>query len=240
MADPTGPDSGKKIADQEQTAKDCDAIEADLAALRAAYEQYFLGIERKPPTQDHSALKKRVLQLKGAFIRQTAVKFRVSNLHTKFATYERLWSRTIQEMEDGTYHRDVYKARLHAKKKAEEEKAAAAAQKAAAPAPAPAAAPGAKPAAAPAPARAPAPSGPAAPIAAGAALSDSKLKAIFDAYVKAKKRCNEDTSKLSFDSMAATLKKQVPELLKQHKAKSIDFKVVIKDGKAILRAVPKE
>ena len=65
------------------------------------------------------------------------------------------------------------------------------------------------------------------------------MKAIFDAYVTAKKRCNEDTSKLTFDQMAQTLRKQVPELMKAHNAKSVEFKVVIKDGKAVLRAVPK-
>ena len=30
-----------------------------------------------------------------------------------------------------------------------------------------------------------------------------------------------------------------PELLKQHNAKAVEFKVVIKDGKASLKAVPK-
>ena len=33
---------------------------------------------------------------------------------------------------------------------------------------------------------------------------------------------------------------QVPELMKQHNAKSVEFKDVIKDGKAVLRALPKE
>ena len=56
----------------------------------------------------------------------------------------------------------------------------------------------------------------------------------------AKKRCNEDTSKLTFDSVANTLRQQVPALMKQHNAKSVEFKVVIKDGKAVLRALPKE
>lgn len=56
----------------------------------------------------------------------------------------------------------------------------------------------------------------------------------------AKKRCGEDTSKLSLDSVASTLRSQVPTLMKQHNAKSVEFKVVIKDGKAVLRALPKE
>jgi hypothetical protein len=81
------------------------------------------------------------------------------------------------------------------------------------------------------------------PPAAGGAdggLSDTKVKAIYDAYVMAKKRCGEDTRAVTLDSVASSLRKQVPELMKQHNAKTVEFKVVIKDGKAVLRALPKE
>ena len=75
--------------------------------------------------------------------------------------------------------------------------------------------------------------------AAKTALNETRLKEVYDAYVMAKKRCNEDVSRLSFDAVASTLKKQVPEILKKHNAKDVDFKVIIKDGKAVLKAVPK-
>jgi hypothetical protein len=74
---------------------------------------------------------------------------------------------------------------------------------------------------------------------AGAALSDEKLRVVYDAYVTAKRRNKEDTSKMSYESVAENLRKQVPELLKQNNAKAVEFKVVIKDGKAVLKAVPK-
>jgi hypothetical protein len=81
----------------------------------------------------------------------------------------------------------------------------------------------------------------AAPVAASSGqISEAKMRAIYDAYLMAKKRCNEDTSKLTFESVSQTLKSQVPTLMKQHNAKSVEFKVVIKDGKAVLRALPKE
>ena len=79
------------------------------------------------------------------------------------------------------------------------------------------------------------------PQAGGAALSDDKLRAVYDAYLTAKKRCNEDVSKkISYNQVAQSLRKQVPELMQKHNAKAVEFKVVIKDGKAMLRAVPKE
>ncbi len=284
------PTTGKTIADSEKVHQQCEELESDLAALKASYEQFFLGVERKPPNQKHDALKRKMNLLRNSFVRQTAAKFRVQNLAQKLATYERLWARTLKEMEDGTYRRDIFKAQLHAAKVKAEKKAEAAKKKngeldsedvdmsddddevpstppdadanrgvqphGAKPAPLQVGAPGrgASGPQVPAPGGRPsgpgvrvpvsgpmaaAPSGPRAPVAAQGDLSDQKMKAIYDAYVTAKKRCNEDVSKLSFDSLASTLRKQVPELIKQHKAKSVEFKVVIKDGKAILRALPK-
>src|SRR6185295_6835167 len=68
--------------------------------------------------QEHNELKKRLNKLKGGFIRQTALKFRIQSIQAKFLTYERLWTRTIQEIEAGTYRRDLFKAKLHAQERA--------------------------------------------------------------------------------------------------------------------------
>jgi hypothetical protein len=246
MPAPSGEILNRKIADGGEVAKECGDLEEAIAALRMSYEQYFLGIERRPPTTEHNELKKRMNKLRGGFIRQTALKFRIQSIQAKLVTYERLWTRTMQEMEAGTYRRDLFKARLHA-----QERAAKAAEKGPAekvekteigPMPAPPAA--ARQAAKPAAAAAPPPRQPAQAQAQGNgrlddALSDQKLKAVFNAYVTAKKRCQEDVSKLSYEQVAANLRKQVPDLVKKAGAQDVEFKIVIKDGKAILRALPK-
>ncbi len=233
----------------ETLSDELDKLSDEIEGLRANYEQYFLGIERKPPTQRHDKLKKRVNAIMTTTVKQTAVKFKAQSINAKLITYERLWTRTLKEMEDGTYRRDVFKAKLHRKEQEEVKPPPPPpeALKVQPPPPPPEALLQAKPGAAQAaPARPSAPGAaavakPAAPVAAPAGqLSDQKLRAIYDAYVTAKKRCNEDTSKLSFDSVAHTLRQQVPALMKQHNAKSVEFKVVIKDGKAVLRALPKE
>ncbi|SEU29866.1 MXAN_5187 C-terminal domain-containing protein [Stigmatella erecta] len=434
--------AGQKKSNSELALQETSELEEELAALRATYEQYFLGNERFPPSRAHEDFKKRLMRLKGSNVRNTAAKFRLNSLQNKFLTYERLWTRTLQEIEAGTYKRDLLKAKRRAQKSAGGERrkeahelteelsdadledvsdiipneplpvkvakpafvpqpvepaaggvsfrgtptgapvpsipsmapvaplpsipsvapaagtpfrgtpaiapvvaptipsvapaagtpfratptlapavpampSVAPVVPAVAPVRAPAAAaPGsaaARPAAPTAPAGAPArgsPAGvpargvpafgssasggggiaaalegltdepltavpaarpgapaaarpgapaaarPGAPTAArpgvpatpvprpatasgGAGLSDDKLRAVYDAYVTAKKRNQEDTSKMSFESVAANLRKQVPDLLKQHNAKNVEFKVVIKDGKATLKAVPK-
>jgi hypothetical protein len=327
----------------------CTELEAELAELRAQYEMYFMGNERIPPLKQHDLFKRALQRLKGAQVRQTAVKFRIDSITQKLTTFERLWERTMKEIEAGTYKRDIARLKRHTKggekKKAAGDdfqidedldlsdldsdggaddlasalaaaEAAAEARAKAAPAIAPAVKPvtGSVPAIAPsvkpvtgvapaikpatgvvpaitpitplAPVAPPRPSGPpkiTAPMASGSTpalkpaappvaaakpaatgsnpafkpassppmrppaagggdggLSDTKVKAIYDAYVMAKKRCGEDTRAVTLDSVASSLRKQVPELMKQHNAKSVEFKVVIKDGKAVLRALPKD
>jgi hypothetical protein len=214
------------LASSEEILKECDAIEHQVEQLRASYEQYFLGVERLAPARTHQKLKKRLDNVKSTYNRSTAVQFRVQSLFNKFLTYQRLWQRTIREIENGTYKRDLFKARLHAKDRSAE-------QEPPAPPQLPAAGTSATPAPSP-PRRLPQP----APVGPGD-LSEAKLRAVFDAYVDAKKRCGEDISKVSFESVASKLRKQIPTLMEKHKVTSVEFKVVIKDGKAALRAVPK-
>ena len=83
------------------------------------------------------------------------------------------------------------------------------------------------------------PAAPAASPAAPGRLADAQMRELYDAYVTAKKRCNEDTSKLTYDAVASSVAKQIPQIMKQHQARSVEFKVVIKDGRAILKAVPR-
>ena len=276
----------KPGGDAAEAIKECDAFEEEVAALKLAYDQFFMGLEKKPPAREHEELKKRLNQFRLRPHRAVAVKFRVGSLHQKFQTYERLWERTLKEMENGTYTRDVLRARkkqqaaesqrrkgpevLQAGEDSLEEVMAAAAA-AVDPRGRLGALPkvpgmvgglpkvppvtGSLPAVAPVGglpkvppvtgslppvSQAGAPRASAAPSKGGADLSDSRMRAVYDAYVAAKRKGGEDTSKLTYEAVAQTLRKQVPELLEKTKAKGVDFKVVVQDGKAQLKAVPKE
>lgn len=223
-------------------------LEEELEALKARYEMYFLGVERREPARWREEVKKRVMRIKDAFTRNSGLKFRIQSLHARFISYERLWMRSAREKEAGTYRRDVLRARAHGKVREPEaapppaasaapKPPAGAAPKAGAASAAAAAAPGVKPAAPGAK-----PSAPGAPVAAtlaGRADDPARLRALYDAYISAKRSCNEDVSKLTYDAVARSVQKQVPELMARFKAKSVDFRVEVKDGKAILKAIPK-
>ncbi len=214
MAQTSAPAKLSHLAVSDDILKECRAIEVALEELKAAYEQYFLGMERLPPAKTHQSLRKRFAQLQSTFNRTTSVRFRVEGLSSKFLSYERLWQRTMEEMENGTYKRDLFKARLHSQRKR----------------PSPPAAkeqvPQAQPASVPAPSTR------------AAEVSDAKLRAVYAAYLAAKKRCGEDVSQMSFEAVASKLRKQVPRILEKHQVSAVEFKVLVKDGKAVLKAVP--
>jgi hypothetical protein len=205
----------------EDITDECAKIEEEVEALKARYEMYFLGMERREPARERVEMKRRVAKLKGEFVRNTGLRFRIQTLHARFLSYERMWQRSAREKEEGTYRRDVLKAR----RRVRGEPPAAKAESAAAPAAA-ATAQTARPGA---PARPPAP-GP---------IPEAALRALYAEYVAAKQRCHEDTSRFSYEALARSVAKQVPELLAKYKAKSVDFKVEVRDGRAVLKALPR-
>lgn len=196
-----------------QQQKELDDIEKSIVVLHKTFEQYFLGFEKHPPVKERDDLHKRILKLKGENPRNTGVKFRLNSSLARFLSYDRMWQRTLKEIEEGTYKRDVWRAKkLIAKETGK-------------PPPEP---------------RAAAPQQPSRAQEALKSLSDDKLHQLYDVYMEAKRRCNEPTQGLTYEAVADTIKKQVPDLIKKHNAKAIDFKVVIKGGRALLKAVPRE
>lgn len=212
----------------DELADETGKLEEELEALKARYEQYFLGTERREPARWRDEVRKKVLRLKGVFTRNTGLRFRIQSLHARYLSYERLWQRSVREREEGTYRRDLLKARRHAR----EAEGAPAPGAGAPPAPAAGTSPtvNASAAASRTPAPPPAPPG---------AADEARMRALYDAYIAAKRQCNEDVSRLSYDVVARSVAKQVPEVMARFKAKSVDFRVEVKDGKAILKAIPR-
>jgi hypothetical protein len=116
---------------------------------------------------------------------------------------------------------------------------AAAAAKAAAPAPPSAAGAAPKPAVAAAPKPPAAAKAPAQASGARPALSNEDVQRIYSNYVAARKQNSERTDNVKLDSIEKTLRGMLPQLEKKHAGKKIDFEVVVKDGKVALKPVAK-
>ena len=187
---------------QEKLAEALDQLDEDLSLLQVLYEKYFLGIDRRPPDQERKKLSARVRELRNTLVKNTGLRFRINTMFAKLLSFERLWDRTLREIEEGTYKRDVFKAKYRSSQRETKEK-------------------------------------PAAPAPAKIDLSDDKLRRLYDTWVTARKRTGEPVNGMSFETVATKIRAQVAGLIEKHGAKSIEFKVVIKAGKAILKAIPR-
>src|SRR5256885_8497179 len=104
-------------------------MDQSIAELQVLYEKYFLGIDRRPPDQERKRVSSKIREMRTVMIRNTALKFRINTMFAKLISFERMWDRTLREIEDGTYKRDVFKAKMHMKERVEpREKVAAAPQ----------------------------------------------------------------------------------------------------------------
>lgn len=345
-------------AEFERTVKD---LSIQLNKLKSLYDQYFQGYERRPPERQRERLERELRALMRQQPNNTAAKFQYQTLRQRYITLSQHWARIQRRIEEGTYKRDIQKARRRRKRR--EEKAAeqpvyelnmgeldldaeigaaldaisggvddlpgdrtepgidlssmrpssgaaavpidaddfmadfakggaaskpmsfgrpkaperpapaaaappappvaprppappappkapmsfgrpgapkappppppratGAAARPPAPPPRPPTPPGRRPPPPPAPPRAPARSGP---------MDEGRLRSLYDGYVAARRKNNERTDNVKFESVARSIKKQLPRLQEKHRGKKIDFEVVVKDGRVGLKPIVK-
>ncbi len=70
-------------------------------------------------------------------------------------------------------------------------------------------------------------------------LGESRVRQIYNELLDAKRKANESTASITFDKLHDSLKKQVDKLKKEHTDRRIDFAVVTKDGKAMIKPIIK-
>jgi hypothetical protein len=257
--------------------KELDDLEKTMESIRRDFEQYFQGLSKRPPTSSQAQFAGVMRKMKEEEIKEwnTQDRFRFNQIHARFVSMERMWARTLKQIEDGTYKRDKFKVQrmkqrdatklstdgtdrtLDARRRDEPDATvdgrggdgvdafdvdldgfddeAPARPAAPAPRPAPARAPAAAPAAA-----APSAARPAAAASASdlGGLSEARLQQLHKVYVDAKRRTGEQSS-LTLEALRAQVAKQVPTIRQKHGCEQVDFKVVLKDGKAMLKAIPK-
>lgn len=103
------------------------------------------------------------------------------------------------------------------------------------PSAAPARAPRAQEPARPQPAR----GGAGAPAEPDPGLEEKRLRQIYAKYIETKRSVNEPTTGITFEKLAESLRAQAAKLRESHAAKSVDYDVVIKNGKTLLKPILK-
>ena len=88
-------------------------LEQQLNQVKTQYEQYFLGLEKREPSDLRLKVRRAIVEAAEDFQNNTAVKFRAQTLKSKLITYENYWNRILKQIEDGTYTRHRFKVDLH-------------------------------------------------------------------------------------------------------------------------------
>lgn len=278
--------------------------EIQLSRIKHLYEQWFQGIERLEPQIARKQFDRTLHELRKVKPRNTALRFRYNTLIQRYTTLQTYWRRVARQIEEGTYRRDLLRARRRrdaARVEREQVRLRRSsspveldpeqdvdvdalideashgldALKASKPNGAARALDvdgldSAPPKRSPSPTARPAQPQPAAtfrkpqspssrpsrdrsspaivagrkdppPIASRSkGPGDARMRQIYESYVDAKRRNNERTDKIDYETVAKSLKKMVPKLDRKHKGKRIDFEIVVKDGKVGLKPVVKK
>ena len=208
----------RKAFDDIDVGEQLKQLDEKISELRVKYELFFSGVERRPPLWLRSEVQRMVQDLRRVKVLSTQEKFRFNSLTSRLGVLSRYWDRIQGERDGSRFSRDLARARRGGMLPADGQPAK----------PAPEA-----PAQARATARADRTEQP-------AGLSAERLQSLHRTYVAAKKKCGESTAGITMEALARSVQTQIPKLRDTHGWQRVDFKVVIKGGRTVLKAVKGE
>lgn len=85
--------------------------EVQLSRIKHLYEQWFQGIERIEPQIPRKQFDRALHELRKTKPRNTALRFRFQTLLQRYTTLQTYWRRIGRQIEEGTYRRDLLRAR---------------------------------------------------------------------------------------------------------------------------------
>lgn len=261
---PTGKQQAASQSGKPGHKEELDELEKLLDELRRRFDLHFHGSpeQRMPPTTQQAQLGGELRRIREEEARHwnTVDRFRFNQIFARFVSLDRMWARTLKQIEDGVYKRDKFKVQQMKKRDDASAARPGMPQDTQVGRPSPGSLEGLdvdvgsfddddmfssqpsqppqRPVAAAEKPRVPAPVPAARPAPSGDGMSEQRLKQLYDVYMQAKKRTGESSS-LTMDALKQQIEKQIPAIKAKHKCASVDFKVVLKDGKAMLKAVPK-
>lgn len=97
-------------------------LQQRVERLKILYEQYFMGLQKLQPLVPRREIQRKMTELaqtSGNF-RSTKHRFLFNMLNQRWQSYTTYWNRTCAQMENGTYYRDVARAKRNAAKRAME------------------------------------------------------------------------------------------------------------------------
>ncbi len=223
-----------------------DALEKKIDQCRVLYELWFNGVEKREPVWHRQDINRQLTRLRreSREISSPVDRFRFRNIQARFNSLVQYWNRVNLQRERGTYHKDVKRrkrrmgdveikvgaaleenhvssgatqqeVRVHSIDEEGNEDLTTSLEVDKDNAP-----------------------GVAAAARAEQAVSEQRMQQIYRTYLKAREQTQESTN-VSYDAVARSIHQQIPKL-KEKGYSEVDFKVVIRNGKAAIRPVAKK
>jgi hypothetical protein len=101
--------SGTDTVSIKEIEEQLDTVDSTMDRLKTLYEQYFLGIQKQAPAFIHSDVERKLRDLTQLNVRNTGLRYRLATLQQKFGSYNSYWRRTLRQIENGTYIRNLAK-----------------------------------------------------------------------------------------------------------------------------------
>lgn len=93
-------------------------LEQDIHKLKTAYDQYFAGIERRPPDKLAEKVAREVRIMTSSVTTNTALRFKNQQVISRYNTYLQFWQKNLRDIEEGRRPRRVTRGGSAAAKKA--------------------------------------------------------------------------------------------------------------------------
>ncbi|HKL24743.1 MAG TPA: MXAN_5187 C-terminal domain-containing protein [Desulfuromonadales bacterium] len=110
------------MTNRSQLTTEMDQLEQEIKDLEIAYEQYFMGIEKREPLHARKNLSRSLRRLINRYIPQVDLRFRLQSISSRFHSYAGRWDRILRLIDEGKYER--HRSRLQRTRAAESQKSA--------------------------------------------------------------------------------------------------------------------
>ena len=94
-------------------------LDNKIKQLKLEYEQYFMGSRPREPIVTKGEVQKLVTRYQNTPIQNTALRFRFNNICSRYFAFRRQWDAILRRIEEGTYERQVFRANLRERERAD-------------------------------------------------------------------------------------------------------------------------
>ncbi len=95
------------------TGEELEILSGKVTQLKLAYDQYFLGSRPREPVLLRDEVRRLTIIYANQPSQNTALRFKFNSIVSRYQAYKRQWTETVRKIEQGTYARHQFKAKIH-------------------------------------------------------------------------------------------------------------------------------